>query len=464
MSTLKVNAIQSNTTQSINVNSNLGNISNIEVAGVGTFSGGIVVAAGSTSAPSISPIGDSNTGIFFPSPDTIAFAEGGTEALRINSSNNIGIGTANPNAKLHVQDGYLKIEQNVNGENTLYLRNTNTTGSGAYSVIRFSESNDVGNAGNAYIHYFNSGYASNGFWDSRSLAAGTSNGNINFNVGGANEFKVWTNSSQKFVITSAGNIGIGSTTPTEKLTVNGKIESLSDGVGEGGQLILRATPRSGSGSQQYRWALDNNDNGTRGNDRLRFIRENDSDASSGVEYMSINTDGNLQFRTAAPKILNTSGNTILAQSGSIIQTVIATQTSGAAITASTETTIYNPLISITPRNSNSLIFFDIQFFGYHNSANDFYTSLYVRRNSLGTAISSNQGGQWGDWTRNFGSMVAAAAHADYHFTCWDYPGTTSAVTYLLTGKNHQASRNFQIWAGDGSTAKQMLIIALEIAQ
>jgi hypothetical protein len=53
----------------------------------------VVVAAGTTAAPSISPTGDSNTGIFFPSPDTIAFAEGGVEALRVTSSGDIGIGT-----------------------------------------------------------------------------------------------------------------------------------------------------------------------------------------------------------------------------------------------------------------------------------------------------------------------------------------------------------------------------------
>jgi hypothetical protein len=74
----------------------------VVLSGVSTFSTGIVVAAGSASAPSISPSGDSNTGIFFPSPDTIAFAEGGVEALRINSSANIGIGTTSSPLKLTV--------------------------------------------------------------------------------------------------------------------------------------------------------------------------------------------------------------------------------------------------------------------------------------------------------------------------------------------------------------------------
>jgi len=64
-------------------------------------SGITTVAAGSTSAPSISPTGDSNTGIFFPSADTIAFGEGGAEAARFNSAGYLGIGTNNPAARLH---------------------------------------------------------------------------------------------------------------------------------------------------------------------------------------------------------------------------------------------------------------------------------------------------------------------------------------------------------------------------
>ena len=48
--------------------------------------------AGSVSLPSITASGDTNTGMFFPAADTIAFAEGGTEVMRIDSSARIGFG------------------------------------------------------------------------------------------------------------------------------------------------------------------------------------------------------------------------------------------------------------------------------------------------------------------------------------------------------------------------------------
>jgi hypothetical protein len=63
----------------------------------------IVAAAGTASLPIYSTTGDLNTGIFFPAADTIAFAEGGAEAMRIDSSGNVGIGTTSPTFKVQAE-------------------------------------------------------------------------------------------------------------------------------------------------------------------------------------------------------------------------------------------------------------------------------------------------------------------------------------------------------------------------
>ena len=45
--------------------------------------------AGTAALPAITTDGDTNTGIWFPAADTIAFTEGGTESMRIDSSANL---------------------------------------------------------------------------------------------------------------------------------------------------------------------------------------------------------------------------------------------------------------------------------------------------------------------------------------------------------------------------------------
>jgi hypothetical protein len=77
---------------------------------------------GSAATPAIRGT-DANTGIFFPAADTIAFSEGGAEAMRIDSSGNVGIGTSSPSQKL-----------NVSGSGSVYSAITNT-GTGPSNLL-----------------------------------------------------------------------------------------------------------------------------------------------------------------------------------------------------------------------------------------------------------------------------------------------------------------------------------------
>jgi hypothetical protein len=74
---------------------------------------------------------DANTGIFFPAADTIAFAEGGAEVARFDSSGNLGIGTASPSTKLDVNNGASTTTYPIQARNT-------QTGASDFVGIAFS--------------------------------------------------------------------------------------------------------------------------------------------------------------------------------------------------------------------------------------------------------------------------------------------------------------------------------------
>ena len=113
-----------------------GSITTVKLNSAGiapTITGGTIngatFAAGAVGTPSITTTGDTNTGIYFPAADTIAFTEGGTEAMRINSSGNVGIGTNSPNTPLQVNGTIKSYASDVSNSN-LILRNS-TTGDAA---------------------------------------------------------------------------------------------------------------------------------------------------------------------------------------------------------------------------------------------------------------------------------------------------------------------------------------------
>ena len=91
-----------------------------------TTNGGQTIehAAGTASAPSITFTGDVNTGIFSPAADTIAFAEGGVEAARIDSSGRLLVGTSSTSGNLTL---LLEGNNGSTGPGILSICTTDTT-------------------------------------------------------------------------------------------------------------------------------------------------------------------------------------------------------------------------------------------------------------------------------------------------------------------------------------------------
>jgi hypothetical protein len=151
---------------------------------------GVSGVDGTAANPSIEGT-DSNTGIFFPAADTIAFAEGGTEVARFDSSGNFGIGTTSPT------DGLL----HLNGGTSTNIKFTNaTTGTTALDgfYVGLGGSNDA----NAFIYQR----------EASSITFGTNN-------------------AERMRIDSSGNVGIGTTSPnsagvSRAVTINGSTDSI----------------------------------------------------------------------------------------------------------------------------------------------------------------------------------------------------------------------------------------------
>jgi hypothetical protein len=156
---------------------------------------------GSAGTPGLRFTSDTDVGLFRPTTDTLGFATGGSERLRIDSSGRVGIGTSAPGQLLDVA-----------------------------GVARF------GVNATKLTTYSDSTYA--GFFNGSSLVS-----NESIYMGGGNTF-FYNNGSPSVTIDSTGRVGIGSST----FSVGSKLKVKQSGVyGYNGLWVERLSDESGIG-------------------------------------------------------------------------------------------------------------------------------------------------------------------------------------------------------------------------
>ena len=207
---------------------------------------------------------DGDTTITADTDDQIDFKTAGSDRVTINSSGNVGIGTSSPEHALHVDSGT------------------------ANTVAQF-KSTDA----NAYIEFLDSNSGTSGCF-----------------IGGAtDDFVVLPNASEKFRVTSAGNVGIGTTSPSQLLEISGSSDpririnnsstALSAGTSIGGiEYQTNDASGEGTGVGASIEAIAEGSFGYRQQGvLLAFKTRNGGESATNTERMRITQQGNLLKNT-----------------------------------------------------------------------------------------------------------------------------------------------------------------------
>jgi hypothetical protein len=272
-------------------------------------SGTVVAAAGTALLPSITTTGDLNTGIFFPAADTIAFAEGGTEAMRIDSSGRVLIGT---DSSIEVESYYrpkFQVAQAGSSDSAargiLINYGRNDTGGGAAVMYSRHSGTAVGSEGNVANNYVLGENKYTGWYsDNYYLAA-----NIKVEVDGtpssadmpgriifATTADGAASPTERMRIDNAGDVGIGEgSSINARLHVKDSIAS-TGGASSATPIFIIQNERGNTGSSSAAMRFDTNEiTGTNQYSRAMIAAEYDgsSNVAGRLMFSTNNTSDNL---------------------------------------------------------------------------------------------------------------------------------------------------------------------------
>lgn len=274
-----------------------------------TLAGVLSASAGSVGAPSITFTGDTDTGIFSATADTIKLVTAGSERMRIGSGGLVGIGTSAPVSPLHVVGGDAATIAIVAGStkavrigassSICIVDGVDNTGSGSYQPLKISGSTiGIGASGGADALFVTSGnrvgigtaspatlLEVSGVNRNQALEIYSSTANpfaavitdsINYTIkmgyfasgvgaiGGetGSNFVLLANGTESVRLTNAGFVGIGTSSPSGILEVAGgtagaaadgtniTLTAQSGGSGntDGGNVVLFSGTKSGAGN------------------------------------------------------------------------------------------------------------------------------------------------------------------------------------------------------------------------
>jgi hypothetical protein len=342
------------------------------VIGNNTNKGRIAVSsAGNVSEVDYGFKDDINTGIYRAAADTIGLVTAGSERMRITSAGNVGIGTTSPDAKLNItagdngaallleaensnnlwknitfktyvtesqaanfsagshiyttspggattwpftEYGALVIEGRDNANGGIALRTG--TGNGQITRIAIKESGNVGIGTTSPTHLLTLETASSpglkikDTTQGATLLAFSQDSNSHIGTYSSHPLVLDTNSSERMRITSAGNVGIGTTSPSGLLDVSNGTNSIF--IESGGtypelnaDVVLRIGQRTeiwGDGTGRH--YLDVRD--PNGNQNIKLNGEGNSFFSNNLGIGTTSPGAKLEVRSGVGKQLRLS--------------------------------------------------------------------------------------------------------------------------------------------------------------